>query len=122
MEAAALAQDPTGRRLEPLDSGLPVCHPAAMTIARISQLEKKTTQSGKANAGLWLLEFERQDPLRADPLTGWAGSGDTKPQVRITFRSRDEAIAFAKRHGLDYHLVPANPVRLKIQAYADNFR
>jgi hypothetical protein len=68
-----------------------------MTIARISQLDRKTTQSGKANAGLWLLEFERQEPQRPDPLTGWNGSGDTRTQVRLTFRTRDEAIAYAER-------------------------
>ena len=93
-----------------------------MTIARISELERKTTQSGKANVGQWLLEYERAEPLRPDPLTGWAGSGDTNPQVRLTFDSKEAAIAYAKRHGLDYHLVPAPPVTLKIQAYADNFR
>jgi len=93
-----------------------------MTVARISELERRTTQSGKANAGRWLLEFEREDPLRPDPLTGWAGSSDTRPQVRLTFDSKESAIAYAERHGLDYHLVPAAPVKLKIQAYADNFR
>ncbi|HVL79288.1 MAG TPA: ETC complex I subunit [Sphingomicrobium sp.] len=93
-----------------------------MRVARISELDRKTTQSGKANTGRWLLEFERAEPLRPDPLTGWAGSGDTKPQVRLTFRSKDEAIAYAERHGYDYHLIPAPPVTLKIQAYADNFR
>jgi len=93
-----------------------------VTVARISQLDRRTTQSGKANAGLWLLEFERREPLRADPLTGWAGSGDTNAQVRITFKTKEEAIAFAERNGLDYHIVSPTPVRLKIQAYADNFR
>lgn len=93
-----------------------------MTIARISQIGRKTTQSGKANAGLWLLEFERQEPLRPDPLTGWNGSGDTNTQVRITFRTRDEAIDFCNRKGFQYHLVEPTPVKMKIQAYADNFR
>ena len=93
-----------------------------MTIARISELERKTTQSGKAHAGTWLLEFERQDPMRPDPLTGWNGSSDTKPQVRLTFDSKDAAIAYCERYGLKYHLIPAPPVSLKIQAYADNFR
>ena len=93
-----------------------------MTVARISELERKTTQSGKANAGIWLLEFERAEALRPDPLTGWAGSGDTATQVRMTFATSDEAIAYATRNGLDYHLVPAKPVRLKLQAYSDNFR
>jgi hypothetical protein len=93
-----------------------------MTVARISELDRKTTQSGRANAGRWLLEFERNEPLRPDPLTGWNGSGDTTPQVRLTFASKEDAIAYADRHGIAYHVVPATPVKLKIQAYADNFR
>jgi len=96
--------------------------PLAMTIARISELERKTTQSGKANAGGWLLEFERQQRLLPDPLTGWNGSGDTNPQVRMNFQTKEAAIAYCDRHGLQYHIVSAPPVRLKLQAYADNFR
>ena len=88
----------------------------------ISELDRKTTQSGKANTGRWLLEFERQEALRPDPLTGWNGSGDTNTQVRMTFSSKDAAIAYCDKHGLAYHVVPAAPVRMKIQAYADNFR
>ena len=93
-----------------------------MTVARIIEEERKTTQSGKARVGRWLLEFERTQGQRPDPLTGWAGSGDTKTQVRLVFDTRDEAVAFAKRKGLEVHLVPAPPVKLKLQAYADNFR
>lgn len=93
-----------------------------MTVARIIEEQRKTTQSGKARAGRWILEFERTQGQRPDPLTGWAGSGDTKTQVRIVFDTRDEALAFAERKGLEVHLVPAPPVKLKLQAYADNFR
>jgi ETC complex I subunit conserved region len=96
--------------------------PPSMTVARISEQERKSTQSGKANAGKWLLEFERQEPLRPDPLTGWNGSGDTNPQVRLAFPSKEAAIGYCDKHGLEYHVVPAAPVRLNIQAYADNFR
>jgi hypothetical protein len=93
-----------------------------MTIARISELERKTTQSGKANVGRWLLEFERQQPLHPDPLTGWNGSGDTNTQVRLTFPTRQAAIAYCDKHALAFHVVPAPPPHLKIQTYADNFR
>ena len=93
-----------------------------MTVARISELDRRTTQSGKANNGRWLLEFERRQAQRADPLTGWNGSGDTNTQIRLIFPSKEAAIAYCEKHGLDYHLVPAPPVRLKLQAYADNFR
>jgi hypothetical protein len=93
-----------------------------MNVARISELDRRTTQAGRANSGLWLLEFERKEAQRPDPLTGWNGSGDTKTQVRITFATKDEAIAYAERHNITYHLVPATPVKLKLQPYADNFR
>jgi len=93
-----------------------------MTIARILEVERKTTQSGNARAGRWQLEFERAEAQRPDPLTGWNGSGDTKTQVRLSFATKEAAIEYCHRHGLQYHLVAAPPVKLKIQAYADNFR
>ena len=93
-----------------------------MTIARISEFDRRTTQSGKANSGRWLLEFERLEAQRPYPLTGWNGSGDTNTQVRINFQTKEAAIAYCDRHGLEYHVVPVPPVNLKIQAYADNFR
>jgi hypothetical protein len=93
-----------------------------MTVARIIEEQRKTTQSGKAGQGSWTLEFERQQPQRPDPLTGWNGSGDTKTQVRLKFDTREEALAYAERKGFTVHLVPAPPVAMKIQAYADNFR
>jgi len=93
-----------------------------MTVARIVEADRKTTQSGKARTGRWTLEFERQQPQRPDPLTGWNGSGDTRTQVRLSFASKQDAIAYAEKHGMAYHVVPAAPVSLTIQAYADNFR
>ena len=93
-----------------------------MTTARIIEEQRRTTQSGKAHDGRWTLEFEREQPLRPEPLTGWSGSGDTRTQIRLSFATRDEAIAYATKQGFDIHLVPAPPVKLKLQAYSDNFR
>ena len=93
-----------------------------MTVARIIEEQRKTTQSGKAQQGRWTLEFERQEAQRPDPLTGWNGSGDTKTQVRLRFETKEAALAYAQRKGFTVHLVPAAPVQLKLQAYADNFR
>jgi len=93
-----------------------------MTVARIIQEQRKTTQSGKAQAGSWTLEYERQQPQRPDPLTGWNGSGDTNTQIRLKFGTMEDALAYAERKGFTVHLVPAAPTSLKLQAYADNFR
>ena len=59
---------------------------------------------------------------KPDPLTGWAGSGDTQEQVRLTFATLEEAIAYCQREGLDHHVVPTPQKTLKLQSYADNFR
>lgn len=93
-----------------------------MTQARIYQRMKNSMQSGRNRVGQWVLEFERADPLRPDPLTGWAGSGDTRRQVQLTFPTVDAACAYAKREGLTYHVVPMPERTLKIRTYAENFR
>ena len=93
-----------------------------MATARILETERKTTQSGRAKAGKWTLEFESSRAQAHDPLTGWVGAADTRTQVRLAFATREAAIAYAEKHGLDYSVVPAPPVKLKLQAYADNFR
>lgn len=90
--------------------------------ARIFQRAKNAMQSGRARAGHWVLEFESKKAKRPDPLTGWSGGAETQEQVRLTFRTLDEAKAYAEREGIAYHLVPPGPERLKLQAYADNFR
>ena len=93
----------------------------AMT-ARIYQRPKNAMQSGKARTDQWILEFEPAEAKKPDPLMGWAGSGDTRQQVQLDFASSDDAQAYAARYGIDARVHATPPRRLKIQAYADNFR
>ena len=58
-------------------------------------------QSGKANSKEWLLEFEPSAARVSDPLMGWTLSTDMNGQVRIAFDTREEAVAYAQRHGID---------------------
>ena len=90
--------------------------------ARIYQRYKNAMQSGKARSGEWVLEFESARRKRPDPLTGWSGGADSQEQVLLTFPDLEAAKAYADRNGLDYHLVPPAPAKLKLQSYADNFR
>ena len=90
--------------------------------ARIYQRPKNAMQSGKALTDQWLLEFVPSEAQRADPLMGWAGSGDTQRQVTLKFASQAEALAYASKHGIPARVAQTPPRRLKIQAYADNFR
>ncbi|PCG14878.1 MULTISPECIES: ETC complex I subunit [Sphingomonas] len=93
-----------------------------MQKARIYQRPKNAMQSGKFRTDRWQLDFEPAEPKQADPLTGWAGSGDTREQLRLGFPTCEAAIAYAEREGLPYTVIPTPTKTLKLQSYADNFR
>jgi hypothetical protein len=92
-----------------------------MAHARIYQRFKNAMQSGRARTDDWVLEYEPAEPKRPDPLTGWAGSGDTRGQVGLSFPTLEAARAYAAQNGLTVHVVPGPERTLKLQAYADNF-
>jgi hypothetical protein len=92
--------------------------------ARIHREPKSAMQSGRSRAGDWLLEFAPGEPKRLDPLTGWAGSGDTQGQVTLRFPSAEAAVAYAESRGWPYEVAQPPTVRpdIKPKAYADNFK
>lgn len=90
-------------------------------LARIYRPAKTAMQSGKAKTKDWLLEFEPASAKRTDPLTGWTQSTDMNGQVRLTFDTREEAVAYAQRHGIAFQLVEPKEPKKIIKAYADNF-
>ena len=90
--------------------------------ARIYQPPKNAMQSGRAGMQHWVLEFEPAEPRRADPLMGWIGSADTQTQVRLSFATSEEAVAYAERQGIAYELERPLVHRQHPKAYADNFR
>ncbi len=90
--------------------------------ARIYQRPKNAMQSGKALLDQWILDFDPAEARKPDPLMGWAGSGDTQAQVTLKFASQAEAQAYADKHGIAAVVHATPPRRLKLQAYADNFR
>jgi hypothetical protein len=90
--------------------------------ARIFQEPKNAMQSGRGRTARWILEFAPSEARRPDPLMGWAGSGDTRRQLRLTFTSEGDARSYADRYGIEVSVIPTPPRRLKLQAYADNFR
>jgi hypothetical protein len=90
--------------------------------ARIYQLSKNAMQSGRARNDQWVLEFVPSEARKADPLMGWAGSGDTQVQVKLNFPTIEAAQAYADKNGIDCSIVQTPAKKLKLQAYADNFR
>jgi hypothetical protein len=90
--------------------------------ARIFRPSRTATQSGQANSRHWVLEYEPAAPPWIDPLMGWTSSGDMMSQVRLNFATKEEAVAYAEKQGLNYGIEEAKPVPRKILAYSDNFR
>lgn len=89
-------------------------------LARIYRPAKTAMQSGRAKATEWVLEFER-GAVAPEALMGWQSTSDTDSQVRLTFATRDEAIAFARRNDIPHQVAePREPKRV-IRAYSDNF-
>ena len=93
-----------------------------MSHARIYQRPKSAMQSGRARTDRWVLEYEPAEAQRPAPLTGWAGSHDVRNQLRLNFPTLDAATAYAEKEGIAFQVVPAPERKLKLQAYADNFR
>ena len=90
-------------------------------LARIFRPAKTAMQSGKAKTKDWVLEFAPASARKADPLMGWTQSSDMNGQIRLTFDTRDEAVAYAQSHGLAFQLFESKTPKRIIKAYADNF-
>jgi hypothetical protein len=90
-------------------------------LARIYRPAKNAMQSGKAKTKDWMLEFEPASARRADPLMGWTQTTDMDGQVRLSFETSDEAVAYATKHGIAFQLFDPKPAKKIIKAYADNF-
>jgi hypothetical protein len=90
--------------------------------ARIYQPPKNAMQSGRGKTHAWVLEFLPDVPRRPDPLMGWISGADTKAELRLTFPTREEAVAYADRAGLHYEVEIPQERRPRPKAYADNFK
>lgn len=90
-------------------------------LAKIYRPTKTAMQSGKAAAQKWRLEFMASDAPPTDALMGWTGAADARGQVRMSFDTKEQAIAFARAHNIPHQVSePAAPKRV-IKAYGDNF-
>jgi hypothetical protein len=91
-------------------------------VARIYSPARTAMQSGMAKTGYWVLDFEPEKPRKIDPLMGYTSSGDMKSQIRLTFPTKEEAVAYAEREGLQYRVEEPNEPRRRQISYSDNFR
>ncbi|WP_275782397.1 ETC complex I subunit [Pararhizobium gei] len=90
--------------------------------AKIYRPAKTAMQSGKAKTQFWILEFDAEHARTIDPMMGYTSSADTRQQVRLTFDTAEQAVAYAQTNGIEYRVIaPKEPTRKNV-SYSDNFR
>ncbi len=91
--------------------------------ARIYRPAKTAMSSGTARTRRWVLEHAADKPREIDPLMGWTSSSDPQTQVRLWFDTKEEALEYAKEHGLHAEVLPDHGRRPNIRpgGYGDNF-
>jgi len=91
--------------------------------ARIYQPARNAMQSGTAKTHNWVLEFTPATAREVDPLMGWTSSDDTQAQVRLSFKTKEEALEYARDNGID--AVVSDPHKrapnIRPGGYGDNF-
>jgi hypothetical protein len=113
---------PEGRRFESSRSDHFLQVDFLNVEARIYKPHKSAMQAGRANTKAWVLEFVNpQARRRLDPLMGWTSIDDTSGQVRLFFDTREQAIAYAEREGLNFTVDEARERSRLVKSYSENF-
>ena len=87
----------------------------------IYQPTKTAMQSGRAATKRWMMEFEQNSGRFVEPIMGWTGSNDTRQQLHLRFSSKEDALAYAKKHSYEVDLEEPNQPIVRPKSYADNF-
>lgn len=91
--------------------------------ARIYKPAKSAMSSGQGKSKEWILEYAQASARDIDPLMGWTSSTDTQAQVKLRFDSKEAALDYAKRHGIEASVQEPKPrkVNIRPRGYGENF-
>ncbi len=90
--------------------------------ARIFMPAKTAMSSGLARTQNWVLEYEPSAARAIEPLMGYTSSSDMTSQVSLRFETREEAVAYAERNGIEYRVIEPHQRKRRPMSYSDNFR
>ena len=78
-------------------------------------------QSGMGKSDVWLLEFTPTSSYFTESLMGWNGMQGTERELRLKFPSKESAIAYATKQGLEFEVFEPHKRKERRRAYADIF-
>jgi hypothetical protein len=89
---------------------------------KIYKPTRTATQSGLKNTRLWIMEIVPDHNARSiNKVTGWTSSDDTKAQLRLKFKNKNDAIKYAKDQAFEYEVLQPEISVIKKKSYASNF-
>ena len=90
-------------------------------FAKISRLTPSAMTSGRANSEKWALEFQSTGQRQIDPLTGNTAGVDMRKQLKMTFDTLEDAVAYAKANKIPHRVVDRPKSKRIPRSYGENF-
>ena len=90
--------------------------------AKIYKPAKTAMQSGRAKYNKWILKISDSKNQTKDTMMGWNGGSDTRSQIQLQFKTKEDAINYAKSNDLDYEVLETSERKVISKSYADNFK
>ena len=90
--------------------------------AKIYKPSKTAMQSGRSKFNKWILKISDSKNQIRDTMTGWNGGSNTSSQIQLKFKSKEDAIHYAKSNNMDYEALETSVRKVISKSYADNFK
>lgn len=101
-------------------SGVPAEHVIERRV-RIFKPAKNAMQSGTNNIHHWEMEFDNRQRWE-NPLMGWTSTGDPLSNMKVQFKSSEEAIEHCEKNGWSWFIDEVKEVKqFKPKNYGENF-
>ena len=79
-------------------------------------------QTGRAKYNKWILKISDSKNQTKDTMMGWNGGSNTTSQIQLQFKTKEDAINYAKSNNLDYEVLETSERKVISKSYADNFK
>ncbi len=90
--------------------------------AKIYKPSKTAMQSGRSKFNKWVLKITDKKNQIKDTMMGWNGGSNTSSQVQLKFKTKEDAVYYAKTNNLDYEVLETSERKVISKSYADNFK
>ena len=90
--------------------------------AKIYKPAKTAMQSGRAKYNKWILKISDSKNQTKDTMMGWNGGSNTISQIQLQFKTKEDAINYAKSNNINYEVLETSERKVISKSYADNFK